>query len=212
MFVRSASNASLMACKIVQRQSQFRLLNASAVTFKDNSAIDQAKESAQNLVNKVKETVQDAKEHGVTQTLSEKASETFEHAKESLEHAKESVMNAAKSVGGTNLAEKASETLENAKEKLSDMASNLSHKGMPNNATEAYQKVVQKAQSVKTNVMHGGTTPSAKGKSATYDPRGSQEHVDEHIQTHKKHFSEVDKKLGGTGESPIKGGYDPKTH
>ena len=185
MFVRPVRNASCIVFKTVQRQSQFRLLNASAVSLRDKNVMDQAKEGAQNIVDKASET---------------------------LQNAKESVVNAAKSVSSGNLAEKASEAMGQAKENVQNMANNLSQKGVSGAASDAYQQVKDTAKHVKYAVMGDGTTPSAKGKSATYDPRGTQAHVEELIQVNKDHFREVDKKLGGTGESDVKGGFDPKTH
>uniref|UniRef100_A0AC35F6B4 Uncharacterized protein n=1 Tax=Panagrolaimus sp. PS1159 TaxID=55785 RepID=A0AC35F6B4_9BILA len=205
MFIRPVSNASFIALKTIQRQNQFRLLNASAVCLRDKNAMDQAKEGAQNLVEKAKETLQHAKEQMGASNIVDKASET-------IQHAKESVVNAAKSVSSGNLAEKASEAMGQAKEKVQNMASNISEKGVSGAASDAYQQVKDTAKHVKYSVMGDGTTPSAKGKSATYDPRGTQEHVEELIQVNKDHFREVDKKLGGTGESDVKGGFDPKTH
>uniref|UniRef100_A0A914YT30 Uncharacterized protein n=1 Tax=Panagrolaimus superbus TaxID=310955 RepID=A0A914YT30_9BILA len=177
MFARSVSNASFVALKTVQRQNQFRLLNASAVALRDKNVMDQAKEGAQNLVEKAKETIQHAKDQ----------------------------------VGANNIVNKANEAMEHAKEKVQNMANNVNQKGVSGAASEAFQQVKDTVTDAKNSVMGdgSGTTPAAKGKSSTYDPRGSQKHVEEIIQVNKDHFKVIDKKLGGTGES--KAGFDPKT-
>uniref|UniRef100_A0AC34GK04 Uncharacterized protein n=1 Tax=Panagrolaimus sp. ES5 TaxID=591445 RepID=A0AC34GK04_9BILA len=98
------------------------------------------------------------------------------------------------------------------------MAQNLRKKidgpNLAESAKEAYEQVKDKAQDLKNSVMGGapgsGTSPSATGKSSTYDPRGSQEHVAKLIHENKKEFAEVDKKLGGDGKSGG-GGFDPRS-
>uniref|UniRef100_A0A914Y158 Uncharacterized protein n=1 Tax=Panagrolaimus superbus TaxID=310955 RepID=A0A914Y158_9BILA len=205
MLSRTVGNVSALAFKTVQGQSRLRFLHASAVTFKDNSVIDQAKEKAQNIVDKAKETYESVKDKVEAQELTNKINETFENAKES-------VANAAKAVGGQNLAEKASCTVEQAKEMAQNLRSKIDGPNITESAKEMYEQVKDKAQDLKDSVMGGGpgsgTSPSASGKSSTYDPRGSQEDVAKLIHENKKEFSEFDKKHGGDGKYSG-GGFDP---
>ena len=55
---------------------------------------------------------------------------------------------------------------------------------------------------------HGGT--STKGKEG--DPRGSSQHVEKMINKSDEEFSKTDIKLGGSGDTRGRGGYDPMTH
>uniref|UniRef100_A0A914QLE9 Uncharacterized protein n=1 Tax=Panagrolaimus davidi TaxID=227884 RepID=A0A914QLE9_9BILA len=204
MLSRTIGNASALAFKTVQRQGQVRLFNASAVTFKEKPMVDQAYETAKKLVDSARETYDSAKDKIEAQEVTHKINETFENVKET-------VSNAAKAVGGQNLAEKASEAVEQVKEMAQKVRHNLEGPNVTESVKEAYEHVKEKAQDLKHTVMGdgpgSGTTPSATGKSTTYDPRGSQEHVEKLIKENKKEFAEFDKKHGGDGKSA--GGFDP---
>ena len=124
----------------------------------------------------------------------------MDKAKETFEDAKEKVYDAAKNMGADKMKKKIGEKYDAVKEKLQDSAES---------ASESLKDIKQSAEHIKTQVLHGGTTPSAKGKSSTYDPRGSQEHVDQIIEKNQEEFKKFDKKHGGSGKDNIKGGFDP---
>ena len=78
MLARTATCTSIFGRRIVQNQAQIRLMNSSLVNLKDKSVIDQAKEGAQNLADKAKETFQNVKEQ-VTTTSSSSDATTLEN-------------------------------------------------------------------------------------------------------------------------------------
>ena len=206
MLSRTFGNASVLAFKTVQRQGQLRLFNASAIAFKEKTMVDQAYEKAQTIVDKAKEVYGSAKDKVESQEVTNKINDAFENVKDS-------VSNAAKTVGGQNLAEKASHIVEQGKEMAQNLRNKIDGPNLTESAKEVYEQVKDKTQDLKNTVMGtgpgAGTTPSATGKSSTYDPRGSQEHVADIMKVNNKEFAEFDKKHGGDGKSD--GGYDSKT-
>uniref|UniRef100_A0AC35G0M7 Uncharacterized protein n=1 Tax=Panagrolaimus sp. PS1159 TaxID=55785 RepID=A0AC35G0M7_9BILA len=96
MLARTAT--SLFGRRIVQNQAQIRLMNSSLVNLKDKSVIDQAKEGAQNLADKAKETFQNVKEQVTStdnqeishenedgQTMTAKSQQKYDKLKESVD-------------------------------------------------------------------------------------------------------------------------------
>uniref|UniRef100_A0AC35EXT5 Uncharacterized protein n=1 Tax=Panagrolaimus sp. PS1159 TaxID=55785 RepID=A0AC35EXT5_9BILA len=74
----------LMTSKIVQNQGPVRLINASAVTMKDKTIIEQAKEGAHNITEKAKEVLEKAKE--AVAHPGKTVSEAYDQVKESAQN------------------------------------------------------------------------------------------------------------------------------
>uniref|UniRef100_A0AC35FHF4 Uncharacterized protein n=1 Tax=Panagrolaimus sp. PS1159 TaxID=55785 RepID=A0AC35FHF4_9BILA len=178
MFTRSIGNASLIASKISQNQVlQCRLLNASAVTFKEKKAIDKVKENAQNLGQKAKTKYYQTKEKVAEKDLDEKFHETYENAKEKLvnaaktvggekfadstdttiEKAKDKVVNAAKFFAGQNFVEHATKRAQNAKEKVHFMATTISGKDLAEKVGDKFEDAKDKAKDMADNLRGKNT-------------------------------------------------------
>uniref|UniRef100_A0AC34GWY7 Mitochondrial import inner membrane translocase subunit TIM16 n=1 Tax=Panagrolaimus sp. ES5 TaxID=591445 RepID=A0AC34GWY7_9BILA len=110
----------------------------------------------------------------------------------------------ASAVGFEPITEKSKKIYEKAKETINN----------PENTTaDAYHDLVHEVETQAEKVKNkmNANESGREAENSSSDPRGSQKHINKQIKENEKEFSRVDKKLGGSGKSDLKGGYDPKT-
>uniref|UniRef100_A0AC34FNG6 Uncharacterized protein n=1 Tax=Panagrolaimus sp. ES5 TaxID=591445 RepID=A0AC34FNG6_9BILA len=181
MLARRICNTSFMACRtisIVQRQSQIRLINVSALARKDvNNQMDQDKKvnSLNNDLNKGKPSSSSGGGNsmmliaagvvvaagaaywmfggkGVEKVKDKAAGHLLAHkANKEYENAKETIIKVATTLGGKELADKVAKTMDEAKDMVEKMASET-------NAKENIGKAYRQGQNVIANISENGIT------------------------------------------------------